>query len=139
MAGQCPGQTSPVQFIGDRTTPSNVLIAAFNDQCFYCTQGAWVSFAGFAVEATGVPATGTGNAIVSTLNSVVFLDRIHFGACSTSHIFASRAAYAGILAGADCSIAGGALPLQSLISVPGRTQQLLDHADKRHFQFCFAV
>jgi len=97
-----------VTFLGNTTTPDNVLISATSSNCFQvglaAVAGCQINVEGFKLIATGSGDQGHGIAIGA--GGVVGFKNIDFGACSVAHIWCGANALAFALGA--YTISGGA-------------------------------
>lgn len=85
------GSTGSVSFVGDVTTPGNVILNITAGNCVLAQGGATFAFSGMRLQATAGGAGTSGCGVISTQGSSVTLNKIEFGACATAHMFASTA------------------------------------------------
>lgn len=84
-----PGSPNPpVVFLGNTTTPSNVVITVSGSNCFQASNGAVISVQGFQLQATsGAPSdyVQQGTGLYAAFGGSICFNKIIFAACS-SHI-----------------------------------------------------
>ncbi|TCR70528.1 phage tail protein [Bosea sp. BK604] len=94
--------TGAVTFEGDPATPTNVVVALTNANCFYAQGGAQFSVKGCRLQTAGANTSG----LVTSVGGIIAFENVDFFSCVLAHVLAASGGF--IQASGNYTISGGA-------------------------------